>query len=322
MKSVKSDFISIIVPNYNHARFLNQRLDSIFNQTHQNFEVIILDDCSTDDSKEVIEQYRSYSKVSNILYNNHNSGSTFKQWKKGIELAKGEYIWIAESDDWCEEILLETLVKEISTNQNIIFGFVQSYCIQDENEIIWQSKNGQIRTIINGHEFVKRNMLFNNSVFNASMVVFRKEYVQNNFLHVENFKFAGDWLFWILLAIKGDVFISGKCLNFFRKHQGDVSNKFYNSGLNYIEELLLLDHIYKYDIINRQKLFNILKIKYISFRINRHKYSPYIQKLIKEHFMKSVSTKMSLKYLEIYYWRHVIRAKLIKSLRDLSKLKP
>ena len=50
--------VSVIIPNYNYARFLKQRIDSVLNQTHRNLEVIILDDCSTDQSKEVIEAYR------------------------------------------------------------------------------------------------------------------------------------------------------------------------------------------------------------------------------------------------------------------------
>lgn len=91
--------VSVIIPNYCHARFLNQRIDSVLNQTYSDYEVIILDDCSTDNSREIIESYRNHPKISHIVYNEKNSGSTFIQWEKGFELARGEYIWIAESDD-------------------------------------------------------------------------------------------------------------------------------------------------------------------------------------------------------------------------------
>ncbi|MDR1783951.1 MAG: glycosyltransferase, partial [Dysgonamonadaceae bacterium] len=98
--------VSVILPNYNHARFLEQRIQSIVDQTFQEFELIILDDCSTDDSRGIIENYRDNPKVSQIIYNEQNSGSTFKQWIKGINAAKGEYIWLAESDDWAENDFL------------------------------------------------------------------------------------------------------------------------------------------------------------------------------------------------------------------------
>lgn len=71
--------ISVIIPNYNHALFLKQRIDTVLNQTFQDFEVIILDDCSTDSSREIIEQYRGHSKISNIIFNDKNSGGVFKQ---------------------------------------------------------------------------------------------------------------------------------------------------------------------------------------------------------------------------------------------------
>ena len=95
----KSPLISIIVPNYNHEKYLKQRLESVFNQTYSNFEVILLDDCSTDSSLNILAEYIKNSKVSHCIFNEANSGNTFIQWNKGISLAKGDYIWIAESDD-------------------------------------------------------------------------------------------------------------------------------------------------------------------------------------------------------------------------------
>ena len=87
--------VSVIIPNYCHSQFLAQRIESVLNQTYQNFEVIILDDCSPDAgaSKAVIEKYRGNPHVSHIVYNEENSGSTFKQWNNGIALSKGEYCW-------------------------------------------------------------------------------------------------------------------------------------------------------------------------------------------------------------------------------------
>ena len=72
--------ISVIIPNYNHARYLEQRLDSVFNQTYPNFEVIILDDHSTDNSLEIINRYKDDPNLSQIIINDTNSGSVFKQW--------------------------------------------------------------------------------------------------------------------------------------------------------------------------------------------------------------------------------------------------
>lgn len=101
MKSF-NPLITVIIPNFNHAKYLRERIDSVLNQTYNNIEVFLLDDCSNDNSKEILMSYESSPLVKGILLNEENSGSTFRQWQKGFELAHGEYIWIAESDDYCD----------------------------------------------------------------------------------------------------------------------------------------------------------------------------------------------------------------------------
>src|SRR3954465_14421936 len=116
MRSIESTCnmpkVTVITPNYNHARYLSQRLDSILNQTFQDFELIILDDASTDNSRQVIESYASDPRVKTI-FNKVNNGSTFKQWNLGLSHARGEYIWFAESDDHADASLLEVLVDRL-----------------------------------------------------------------------------------------------------------------------------------------------------------------------------------------------------------------
>src|SRR5580658_382186 len=98
--------VSVIVPNYNHARFLHRRIDTILAQTFQDFELILLDDCSTDESSSILREYGSDARV-RLEFNEVNSGSPFKQWNKGVRLAQGKYIWMAESDDYAAPRLLE-----------------------------------------------------------------------------------------------------------------------------------------------------------------------------------------------------------------------
>src|SRR5260370_14145431 len=101
--------VSVVVPNYNHARFLRQRVDSILAQTFQDFELILLDDWSTDESRSILREYVSDPRV-RTEFNEVNSGSTFKQWNKGVRLARGKYVWLAESDDSAATRFLQSLV--------------------------------------------------------------------------------------------------------------------------------------------------------------------------------------------------------------------
>lgn len=78
-------------------------MDSIYQQTYQNIEVILLDDFSSDNSVEILKQYaKKYPHKTRLVVNEQNSGRVFRQWNKGLALAKGELIWIAESDDYCD----------------------------------------------------------------------------------------------------------------------------------------------------------------------------------------------------------------------------
>lgn len=66
--------VSVIIPNYRHALYLKERIDSVLEQTYRDFEVIILDDCSPDDSREIIETYRTREKIAHIVYNDATAG--------------------------------------------------------------------------------------------------------------------------------------------------------------------------------------------------------------------------------------------------------
>jgi len=116
--------VTAIVPNYNHARFLRQRLDSILNQSYPLINVIVLDDCSTDDSRNVIDEYVAlYPDRIKAVYNETNSGSVFAQWHKGRALATGKLIWICESDDFCDTDFIQQLIPSfVDASVMLAFG--------------------------------------------------------------------------------------------------------------------------------------------------------------------------------------------------------
>lgn len=211
--------VSVIIPNYNHDKFLNRRIDSVLNQTYTNFEVILLDDCSTDKSWEIIQSYSNHEKVSTIVRNEKNSGSPFSQWKKGISLAKGELIWIAESDDYADHSLLENLIALY--NDDVVVAYSKSIWV-DENEVhnppIPYDPNSRWDHPFsnNGVEEIRLIMGTKNKIPNASAVLFRKP---DSFPDtIINMKYAGDWYFWIWMLQFGEIAYTPKKLNYFRKH--------------------------------------------------------------------------------------------------------
>jgi glycosyltransferase involved in cell wall biosynthesis len=294
--------VSVIIPNYNHAKFLRQRIESVLNQTFQDFEIILLDDCSTDRSCDILEEYANHPKVSHFIKNTYNSGSPFKQWEKGISLSRGELVWIAESDDWCENNFLETLVPEMLNNSEIVLAYTQSHCVNENGEILWTSRHKKKCEIMSGEEFIERFMAKGNTVFNASMAVFRKSTTTHISKKYLNFQFCGDWLFWTELASQGKVFTVNKVMNYFRNHNADVSHKAYFRGIGFKEDLMVLRFFLETNIIDSPTYNNLTEEKFIEFLRMRRKMSNDVIKTVETIFGNRTVTpsiKTKLFFLDI-----------------------
>jgi glycosyltransferase involved in cell wall biosynthesis len=223
--------ISVILPNYNHSRFLNERVSSILNQTCQNFELIILDDCSTDDSRQLLAQWKNHPRISHFIMNEQNSGSTFKQWKRGLELAKGEWIWIAESDDVADVDFLQKMMELVERDKDIQIAFCRSNRVDENGKHKGINRWGEIGSpdrwnsefISHGNDECADYLLKRNTIPNASAVVFRRRTALKHIDHVLSYRFCGDWLFWALLAKEGKVAYSPIALNSFRRYASATS---------------------------------------------------------------------------------------------------
>jgi glycosyltransferase involved in cell wall biosynthesis len=250
-----NNFISVIIPNYNHSEFLNQRIKSVLNQTYSDYEVIILDDFSEDNSKEIIESYRSNEKISHIIYNSKNSGSTFLQWEKGISLSKGDYIWIAESDDWCESNFLENLMIGFEMDKNCVLAFSDSISIFPDRSIIYSTFNsGNFGKLWQGNEFVISHMLARNSLCNASMIVFKKSILESISNEYTKYKLAGDYRLWLEICPKGLVFECGKVLNYRRVGGSNVTKKNNKSTIDYLETFSIHSYLMSNYSIKNSKI--------------------------------------------------------------------
>lgn len=224
---------SIILPNYNHARFLNKRIESILNQTFTDFEIIILDDCSSDNSREIIANYQD-KRIKYKIFNEENSGSPFLQWKKGLELAKYDYVWIAESDDWADENFLSEAYQILEKNQNISLYYTNSQLVAEDetyfdNSIkkytqeldlfLWNTNH-----LMNGRKYVEDYLIHKNFILNASSVILKKTNAIKNIDEIINYKTSGDWLFWAKILQNGEVYFNEKKLNYFRHSTQSTRN--------------------------------------------------------------------------------------------------
>ena len=236
--------VSVIIPNYCHAPYLRQRIDSVLAQSYPDFEVVLLDDCSTDGSREVIERYRNHPRIKQIVYNDRNGGSAFAQWRKGFALTQGEYIWIAESDDYADPAFLERCVAELDADPACVLAHTLSRTVDSEGRPFGKVRHaGRPVRRMDGRRFVLRHLLRRNELYNASMAVFRRSALPAAGEY-EGFRYAGDWYFWMLVALQGRVSTVFEPLNAFRRHDAATTTQGERTGGLYEEVLQILPAIF------------------------------------------------------------------------------
>lgn len=218
--------VSVIVPNFNHSAFLTERIRSILSQSYQNFELVLLDDCSSDDSDKLLREVALGEKVAAYVRNEVNSGSPFRQWVKGLKIARGQFVWIAESDDFATVDLLSRLVSMLQEHPDChIAGCASFYTGADgstDNAIGTEVPTGCQRLTdsmyrCDGREFLWRNMQQGNGLPNASALVVRNTPLLHTSIPLE-MRYCGDWVTWIRLLAKHNLILCTDVMNHWRTH--------------------------------------------------------------------------------------------------------
>jgi len=293
--------VSVIVPNFNHAKYLKQRIDSILHQTYSDFELIILDDCSTDNSKEIIESYREHPKVSCIVYNIKNGGTPFKQWNKGIELASGEWIWIAESDDYAEPEFLEKLMQQTQMHSNLGLLYCTNNWVDENGAKLLPTLEDKSIEVYEGKNFILNKMMYENEIPNVSSTLFKKKLYTliDNRLY-EDMKLCGDWFFYILLSEQAHVLALNKAYSNYRLHNLNSSSKAEIAGASCLEGVEILDYIVsKFSLKS-----SAYSLKYARrwLKLNStYVYSKEVNSLIKNRFLKNHKLVVLYYYVLLIY---------------------
>ncbi|MDY5845398.1 MAG: glycosyltransferase family 2 protein [Bariatricus sp.] len=126
-------FISVVMPVYNVEKYLEKAVSSVMEQSQQDFEIILVDDCSPDKCPEICENLRQkYSKIQ-VIHHQKNKGLSEAR-NSGLEIARGKYIWFMDSDDYVENGLFEEAYRSVEENpaKVILFGLTEDYYTEQE----------------------------------------------------------------------------------------------------------------------------------------------------------------------------------------------
>ena len=220
-----SPVISVIIPNYNYAVYLPERIESILNQTFKKIEIVILDDASSDDSAQIIRSYREiYPEIIRAKFYANNSGSTYQRWNDGAALANGEYILFAGADDSCAPDMLNNLYYGITEDRGYVFAFCNSVKIDSIGRVIKQFRLKcdtfeNVSDCITGRFYRSQKCL----IPNASGVLFRKSVFDDLNGFNADLKLCADIDLYIRMLQRGSAKYIGKPLNYYRSHSESVT---------------------------------------------------------------------------------------------------
>lgn len=268
--------ISVVVPNYNYSNYLYQRVYSILNQNYKIHELIILDDASKDNSlfyiKQIEQKISEFVNVK-VVVNDINSGNAFSQWQKGINLATGDYVWVAEADDYAKKNFLNEVVSPLKKNNNIVISYADTGFIDSNGYITKNSLVDQIDILKTNHwnaSYVNKGIseincysYLNCTIPNVSGTIIKKGNYDEIFESAKKFHQSGDWFTYLNILNLGDISFINKTLNYYRVHGNNISQTFDKKA-----HILEIQRIYKfvkekYGIYDEQQIQMYNRIKFL-----------------------------------------------------------
>lgn len=232
--------VSVLTSVYNGLPYLRESIDSILKQTYTDFEFIIIDDCSTDESWKVLTEYAEKDKRIRLFKNEENLGLT-KSLNKGLKLAQGKYIARQDADDISlpERFEKEFVILEEDPDIILVSCIIESMDSQGQHQHLLKRDCES--------ELIPWCLLFYNYIGGHSQVLFRREQVLELGGYDEQYRYAQDYELWTRLSEIGKLFILPEVLLKYRVHSETISAK----GQSKQEESSL--------IISRNKINNLTK---------------------------------------------------------------
>ena len=221
--------VSVLVPSYNHGRYIRERIESILKQTYANIELIVIDDGSDDDSHSIIGELQAQYGFQYLL-NKCNSGSPFAAWERICTLATGDYIWVCESDDVAEPSFVETGVAALATEPGAVMFYSSSLIINEASEVIghtdsyfhdiWKESRWDVDFTADGINELLQYQLRGQTVPNMSSALFTANAFRIAFTpFLKRLRLTGDWLFVGDVIKQGKIVFKHTALSRFRKHE-------------------------------------------------------------------------------------------------------
>ena len=261
---MKNGMVSIIVPVYNAAKFIDETIKSVINQSYDNWELLLIDDGSQDNSVQIIEKYTRENKIILLQHPNGVNLGVSKTRELGIKYAKGEFISFLDADDVFYTNKLSNQLKIFSELKDIILvhskvEIINNTELKFDYEFAFDNKDKEYKL----DEQV--NWLVDNRICNSTVIV--KSIILKNiqFGLPQLFQFE-DWLLWSLIAQKGNFYYQNSPQIKYRIHSASATNSILKNEL--ITPYSKIEFLISYYLLNKNNKASLLILKKIKEEIN------------------------------------------------------
>lgn len=297
--------ISICIPTYNYAKYIAQCIESVISQTYKDFEIIIVDNCSIDNTEEIVKSYILNCNKIKYFRNAENIGMA-ANWNRCLELASGEYVKILCADDLLMPQCIQKAMDVLNENKNIVL-LATSRLLVDEN--LSSSKSLQYSNsskLEYGCNVIKKCLIHGNQIGEPSSVVFKRESSLRGF----SSKYAQltDLEMWFYILEQGDFYFIQEDLCMFRQHKNQETKLNIKSLKFADEEFSLLN-----DYINKEYIV----LSYIQIHLAKFNKSLILWNLKDSTTIGYLKQKISQHYNLYFFYGLLIAKKLRNILRNI-----
>jgi len=277
--------VSVLIPTYNYGNFLSEAIESVLCQSYKNFELIIVDNCSTDNTFDIVNSY--LKKDSRIkYYKNSTNIGMYRNYNQAMLYAEAEYIRYLNADDKLHPESLERFVEILDNNENV--SIVSSYRLFfDKDKKLFMPP---IKGMINGKKAITKSLTLWNFIGEPTVVMFRRKNLNLGLFDISLRMFA-DLDMWIRHLTVGDLYIIDEVLSYIRIHKYQSTNM-----LNKNFDLEIYNRLQKFEYVNR-----LLNMEIFEIEISDH-----YKKIVRSHLAQE-SWDILKYYMKDFKYKDALR---------------
>jgi succinoglycan biosynthesis protein ExoO len=257
--------VSIIIPAYNTENFIKRCIDSVLNQSYQNFEIIIVDDCSTDNGMDIVRQFED-PRI-RVYLNKKNCGPSFSR-NRGIRLAKGSYIAILDSDDWWDKDRLKIMIDFV-VRKNADMVFDNLLYIRENESAPWTNYFEFKKMTINFPVQITPQYFVDNDLGILKAVIRKELLMKNQIFYDESVKYGEDFLFYLdIITNTENVWLLPEAYYYYLSREGSLVKSIYQLAIQCIKSTdkimenpsIANNPLLVQSLINRKRDLEVIKI--------------------------------------------------------------